>query len=82
MLSRPGAAVAPPPSLGPMGTVTGPGGNRSSMLKQTYMTAYKKKFQQASGSLASTSSLGQPGKGHAHSEGPPQPIKKRKSRWN
>ncbi|XP_064401844.1 ATP-dependent RNA helicase DDX42-like [Halichondria panicea] len=77
MFSRPSAAVAPPSSLGPMGS-----SGRSSIIKQTYLASYKTKFQQASGCLASTSSLGQPVKDHTPSEQPPPSKRKRKSRWN
>ena len=75
------------PALGPMGSVVGPGGNRASVLKSTYLAQYKMRFQQASGTLAATSSLTQEvpppsNQDHTPESGPPASKKKRKSRWD
>ena len=74
-----------------MGSLTGPGANRASVLRAAYQQQYKMKFSQASSStLASTSSIQQAPptaqshdyQQHAPSETAPPPKKKRKSRWD
>ena len=81
-------------AVGPMGSLTGPGANRASVLRAAYQQQYKMKFAQASSStLASTSSIQQtPPTAQSHdyqqhtpsasSEAAPPPKKKRKSRWD
>ena len=77
-------------AVGPMGSLTGPGANRASVLRAAYQQQYKMKFTQASSStLSSTSSLQQQAPPISQSldqltpsdaAGPPK--KKRKSRWD
>ena len=83
-----GAAAGHASSLGPMGSLVGPGGNKVSVLKAAYLNQYKSKFTHAStSSLSSTSSLAPsnqapPPGNQASSDLPPPAKKKRKSRWD
>lgn len=73
-------------TLGPMGSLVGPGGQKISVLKATYLNQYKNRFAQASShSLSTTSSvagLARPTATPPTSSDVPPPPKKRKSRWD